>query len=82
MHMLEGKTSLSSSSEAASPEMPGQPDLTVLSLLWTLSSLGEYLTSQLQLFSSHQAAKARGNCLQVVIIGEHQKNDSTEMHFS
>jgi hypothetical protein len=53
----------------------------VLGLLWTSSSLGKYLTSQLQLFSSHQAAKATLNCLQLVIIGEDQKNDSREMHF-
>lgn len=54
----------------------------VQDLLWTLSSLGKYLTSQLQLFSSHQAAKATHNCLQLVIIGEDQKNDSRGLHFS
>lgn len=54
----------------------------VQDLLWTLSSLGKYLTSQLQLFSSHQAAEATHNCLQWVIIGEDQSNDSRERHFS
>lgn len=56
--------------------------ISVHGLLWTLSSLGKYLTSQLQLFSSHQAAKATHNCLQLVIIGEDLKNDSRELHFS
>lgn len=56
--------------------------VTVQDLLWTLSSLGKYLTSQLQLFSSHQAAKATHNCLQWVIIGEDQRNDSRELHCS
>lgn len=56
--------------------------IAVQGLLWTLSSLGKYLTSQLQLFSSHQAAKATHNCLQLVIIGEDQKNDSIGLHFS
>lgn len=55
--------------------------VTVHDLLWTMSSLGKYLTSQLQLFSSHQVAKATHNCLQWVIIGEDQKNDSRELHF-
>jgi hypothetical protein len=73
---------LCSSPEADSPEMPSQPVFSVQSWLWTLSSLGKYLTSPLQLFSSHHTAKATGNCLEVVIIGEDQKNDSREMHFS
>lgn len=56
--------------------------ISVQGLLWTLSSLGKYLTSQLQLFSSHQAAKATHNCLQLLIIGEDQKNDSRGLQFS
>lgn len=56
--------------------------ITVQGLLWTLSSLGKYLTSQLQLFSSHRATKATHNCLQLVKIGEDQKNDSRGLRFS
>lgn len=56
--------------------------IAVQGLLWTLSSLGKYLTSQLQLFSSHQAAKATHNCLQLVIIGEDQRTDSRGLPFS
>ena len=56
--------------------------IAVQGLLQTLSSLGKYLKSQLQLCSSYQATKATHNCLQLVIVGEDQKNNSRGLRFS